>query len=273
MLISYFLDLVGQGLSDQVTWEDSLRGKFSKESTVPLRFEKTRLYVSTLAAQLYCEQKVDLEERFGKEDKEVQKVGTEIHNTLVPTEIIETEDLIDEIKKKKVYTTIFPTRYEHDGVIISGIHDGLIFKNGKPVYLIEIKTTRNPKNLQRVHAGERFQAFLYFLSLEQMGFDVSNLKILIPKVLQDVRRHSFIPSLIRYLNDNKEDFENQFEGKIRIHKYSLTEKRRRDTLSKIEDLVQYWREQRPPTGADTYFKCKYCDFNTSCQKSLFRPLQ
>ncbi len=255
-----------------MNWKDSLLNRPQMESEVPLRFGKSRLFVSTLAAQLFCEQKVDFEEQFGKEELEVQKVGTEIHDTLVPTEVIPTEQLIKHIEEKKTITSIFPTRYETEGIVISGIHDGLIFRDGKPLYLLEIKTTRNPNNLKKTYPGERFQAFLYALSLEQMGFDISGMKIVIPKVLQDVQRESIVEPLIRYLDGEENALEQEFNSRIRIHKYSLTLKRRDKTLETISDLVAYWREERKPRGASSYIKCKFCQFNTSCPKSLFRPL-
>ena len=255
-----------------MTWKDSLLKIPSMESEVPLRFGKTRLFVSTLSAQLFCEQKVDFEEQFGKEELEVQKVGTEIHDTLVPTEEVDVEEIVKGIEGRAIYTTIFPTRFERDGIVISGIHDGLIFRDGVPHYLLEIKTTRNPNNLQKTYPGERFQAFLYALSLEQMGFNISKMKIIIPKVLQNIPRESIIDPLIRYLDGEENALKSEFDSGIKIHQYTLTMNRRRKTLETINDLISYWKELRKPRGASSYIKCKFCQFNTSCPKSLFRPL-
>ena len=73
-------------------------------------------------------------------------------------------------------------------LVLIGIPDAIIFQNRKPTHVIELKTTAKG-DVTRVFDDQKAQALVYGLLLEQMGFDCSELELVIVRY-----RSSAIPS-------------------------------------------------------------------------------
>ncbi|MCY3413533.1 MAG: PD-(D/E)XK nuclease family protein [Candidatus Heimdallarchaeota archaeon] len=245
-------------------WKESLKVDISTlSSEIELANEFDRVYISTLGAQLYCEKKVEFDIQYKPESTDIQKRGTEIHQALIPTEEIDIDDLIDRIDNNEEQISIFPVFFNYGEVLISGIHDGIVFRKGKPKYLFEIKTTRNLRNLEKIWPGERFQSILYAMALQQMGFDISSLKIIILKVSQDIDSASYIDKVLLAL-DKMQPLPENLRSLMNIHSFGLTDKRREEQTKILDNLLHYWKRMRMANGVTNRNKCKYCDYTKEC---------
>lgn len=248
------------------SWEDSLHKNIKEmKSEINLRNDFERIHVSTLSSQLYCEKKVEYDIEFQPEDTETQITGTVIHDSFIPVEEITIEELISNVKSGSRVVSIFHVFLKIGDVLISGIHDGVVFNNGKLKYLFEIKTTKNPRNLLKIWPGERLQSIIYALSLEYMGFDISSLKIVIPKAMQSIEKSSIIDPLLNYLDNKSNELESLYGEEIKIHSFTLTKKRREDAINELGKLIKYWKNEREALFSGNYNKCKYCDYKDICQ--------
>lgn len=255
-------------------WQILLNTDFSKlKSSIDLKYGLKKLYISTLASQFYCEKKIEYDIEYeiehGKtESTEIQKKGTKIHDAVIPVEPITKEELIEKIETESELTTIFPVFFQYKEVIITGIHDGLYFKDNKAKFLFEIKTTTNSKYLNKVWPGESFQAILYALALEHMGMNIDDLIIVIPKISQEFEKETLIDQIILYLESNNTKFKNKFDKKyqniIFIHKFKLTQLRKGKALRELRKLLKYWKMERDAEITNNKNKCLSCMHKDIC---------
>ena len=234
------------------------------KSEIILRHGVERVYISSLASQLYCENKLDFDIINQPESNTQQIKGNEIHDALIPMEETSIEKIIEQIENKIEIIAIFPVYFDFKGVKISGITDGILFRDGKPIYLFEIKTTNG--SIDKIWPGELFQAELYSHALEFMGFDIRNLSIIIPKVKQEIDKESLIKIMINTIDNAKRGRKSiKLPNRpIRIHviKYSSISKLEFElTLNK---LISFWRDNRTPNHSGNPAKCKSCPYTAEC---------
>ncbi len=129
--------------------------------------------ISRIAQQYYCEMKVELSYKYGDVETKDKKKGKEIHGQVLAMEKADPQTLVERISTKEIYSTSFPLIAEIEGIIILGIPDLIVFHKEKPVYLVELKTTKS--HSFRIWSNEVVQVKIYALALEHIGFDCSNL--------------------------------------------------------------------------------------------------
>lgn len=249
------------------SWQESLKNTFD---TVPitekeLRHGFDRVFISSLASQLYCEIKLDFDIKYRPESTPEQVIGTEIHNALIPVEPVTPEQLVSTIESGQEYVSIFPVFLHHTKVLITGIPDGVIFRQKKPRYLFEIKTTNG--KIDKVWPGEKFQAQLYSLALEYMGFDISELEIVIPKVSQKMDKQSLISEMVHKLDTtNKKTkifLQDQYPIMLHVFPYNLRVKK--NTLKTLDQLITFWNENRKASPSYNLMKCRPCPYKNECE--------
>lgn len=132
-----------------INWEDSLR-KGAQPCKSKIRFDLSYVPISHFAKQYFCEKQLDYEYSVGKETSEKEIEGTFIHENVFATEEVDLEQLIESIANSSFYACVFPLYFEINGISFCGIPDGIIFSEGKPILLIELKTTSgNPYTLYK----------------------------------------------------------------------------------------------------------------------------
>jgi hypothetical protein len=188
------------GINVHTTWQQSLILINHRElpvSKISLRHNYERIPIHKMADQLFCEMKIDFDEEYPSERSPEKIEGLIIHDSLVPTKKEDIETVINIIENGKDVFAKFGTYFNYKGVVIIGKHDGAFFQNGIPLYLLEIKSTKGTIN--EVYPSEKIQAYLYALALESMGFDTSQLLIIILKVKMNIERSNLIKAIRDYL--------------------------------------------------------------------------
>lgn len=246
-----------------MTWQEALQNSENPQpsSIIDLRHGFDRVFVSSLASQLYCEIKIDFDVIYKPEPSPQQQLGTEIHDALIPVEPVPIETIIKDIESKLELVTIFPVYFEYNGVLITGITDGVVFRQGKPRYLFEIKTTKG--RIDKVWPGERLQSQLYALALDYMGFDLSNLEIIIPKVKQQVNKTALVKEMLNSL-DNPEQSTLMSDYPIQLHRFRFTANRKKSTKQSLDELITFWKDQRQAKPSGSVAKCRPCPYKTEC---------
>lgn len=246
------------------SWQDNLINfdELVINSEIKLRHDFEQLFISSLASQLYCEKKLEFDIKYKPEPTAEQKLGTEIHEELIPVEPVEAGKLVNDIEAGKEVVSIFPVFYQYQKISIAGIHDGVVFENSKPRYLFEIKSTGG--KLDKVWPGEKFQAFLYGFALEKMGFDTSELEIVIPKVKQSIEKEGLINPILYHLK-NKSIHKFHLENpKIRLHIFDFSQKNKSDIIIQLNELVKFWKKEREAEGSRNLAKCGPCSYRDEC---------
>lgn len=158
-------------------------------------------------------------------------------------------------------------------MVLVGVPDAVIFQKGRPTHIIELKTTRgNPAIL---FDGQRAQAVIYGLLLDQVGFDCGGLNMVVLKLWRQTpmsaeQRSTFLDRLTSALFSGK-DLSAQVsraEGQLVPHSFTY----RRDEAINVLNLTRgYWLEQRPPQPTSNPNKCRACEFRQVCPSSQARP--
>ncbi|WP_321416490.1 hypothetical protein [uncultured Methanomethylovorans sp.] len=159
-----------------INWKDSLR-KEVQPCQSKIRFDLSYVPISHFAKQYFCEQQLDYEYSVGKETSEKEIEGTFIHEEVFSAEEVDLEQIIDSIANSRFYACTFPLYFEINEILFCGTPDGIIYSKGKPIFLIEFKTTSG--NPYALYKNQTIQAEAYAFALENMGFDCNNLCIVI----------------------------------------------------------------------------------------------
>lgn len=230
--------------------------------------------IRDIADQFYCEKKVDLELRLGKKYFKDLKDGSEVHSK-VDSELVRVslKKLIEEIVSKKPLITKLAVDFEIDGVPIFGRSDQIFFRDAKPCYLFELKSTNY--NLDRIYKGEKVQALLYGFGLDKMGFDCSRLCLAVVKVRRDLKSEYYqkltknVIKLLDSMYSTKERILSdciKLEGcYIHLWNYSGIS----ELEAELRDKLSYWTKKRSPAKAKNPTKCKSCVYRKECLQSNF----
>ncbi|NIQ06712.1 MAG: hypothetical protein GWO20_13575 [Candidatus Korarchaeota archaeon] len=228
---------------------------------------------STIARQFFCERKVDFRCKHGEIHTEEKQLGAEIHDAqLIGTKHISTEELIKSIEQKWVLIVHeLPLSAEIKGFPVRGRVDTVIFFQGYPRIVAELKNTTSTP---RIYQNHRVQARMYGLLLDAVGFDCSDLELLIasqhvnaqqrnppkgfyPKDLDQIvihlRSHGKVNRLRRKENYYRELF--PFD--------------RDQALKELAWATEYWWGTREAIPTRNTNKCKVCEYKECERKDLF----
>ena len=251
------------------TWKDSLRDGSFPEVEQTYRHELSFVGASTIAQQFFCEAKVENEYTLGEVPSEGKDIGTDLHEEIFAMEPVEREDLIRLIEEASSLTTTFGLYAEVGGLRVAGNPDAVIFENGRPRWVVELKTTRgDPTRLWR---DQVVQVRVYGLLLERMGFDCSSLTLALVRMKQRrgegaPDRDALLLSIRSALIDGKTaELEAKHEMKFFLMPHASPEAE--GAISWAQD---YWLRKREAVPTGNEGKCRSCEFSSVCVHSLYK---
>jgi CRISPR/Cas system-associated exonuclease Cas4 (RecB family) len=242
---------------------DSGRGEF--RHGVPF------VAVSSIAEQYYCEYKVENEFALGEIPTETKDSGTALHDELMPTERITREEFAKLVCKSEPTLAVLDVWGLAGGLRVVGEPDHIVWSGGKPLWVIELKTTRGDPN--PLWEDQESQVRIYGLLLDRMGFDCSGMRLAVVRLrsaeLGEEEKSEWILRVSRaLLEDGVRALEVEYRGTMKAHLLEHDVGRaERAVLSK----AGYWLNQREPTASTSVGKCRACEYKAVCSKSLYKP--
>jgi PD-(D/E)XK nuclease superfamily protein len=226
--------------------------------------------VSSIAEQYYCEYKLENEFALGEIPTETKDSGTTLHDELMPTEKITPKEFAKLVSKKEPTLAVLGVWGQAGGLRVVGVPDHIIWSQGKPLWVVELKTTRgNPNPLWE---DQENQVRVYGLLLERMGFDCSGMRLAVVRLksgeVKDQEKKEWILKVSSALMwDAVQELETKYQGRMKVHVLS------HDGV-KAETAVRsrsgYWLGEREPLSSTSEAKCRACEYNGVCPKSLFK---
>jgi hypothetical protein len=259
-------------------WKTNLKVGPEK-SQVKLRFDLFSIPISTIATQFYCEKEVEFAKILGKVTSDEELLGTGIHDDLIDSKCkkVSLDEIIESIEGEEYSRCVFSLWFQLNGVTINGRPDLIIFKDSKPVFLIELKSTS--RYLNRTYENQEVQSESYGLALEEMGFNCQNLILAI--VLVSSREWNYcskddflspvvIDEVLSYIGNGKKGITNKFlplsvgnDDEVMWHLKSYN---RPIAIKKITWAIEYWLMERDASFANHPGKCRVCPYNGECPK-------
>lgn len=213
--------------------------------------------------------KVEQDYLHGEIETEEKTGGTVLHEQLLATEKTTLDKIIENIESRPICVASFPIVAKFDDMILSGIPDAVVFVNARPAFIIELKTTKGKTTV--VYDGQKAQTDVYGLLLDLLGFDCSNLKIVITKFkkespLNTKQKTKFLSVLVSSLLEGKhKEFALASKNSIVAH---ISDYNKTTSSNIIEQTKGYWLHQREPIATTNPRKCMSCEFNKLCPSSL-----
>jgi len=227
-----------------------------KDSNVTYRHGVKAIPISRIAQQYYCEYKVDLSYRFGDVSTPEKERGKLLHDIALHGEKIDMKDLVKEITNTEIIVSNFPIVTKIYGEYVCGVADAVVFAYGFPIYVVELKTSRKRR---RIFYNEVFQAELYALALQYIGFDCNYLRLLIIKT--DTVTRDLVQSVLN-------DIEFSLDDATKNVCYKIYEYDWRKALEGYKWARDYWLGLRDPVPTTKKNKCKVCEYKEVCEYSL-----
>ena len=227
--------------------------------------------VSAIAGQFYCEYKVENSFALGEVPTEAKEIGTEMHDELIPGVEVTAKDFVELVSKKKPSYAVLRVWGTVGGLRVIGMPDHIVWSEGRPQWLVELKTTRgDPAPLWE---DQENQARIYGLLLDLMGFDCSKLRLAVVRVKTDEmsvddRRRWTLRVSEALMAGKTSELELEYGGSMKVH---LMAHERRTATAAIMAKGAYWTGEREPTSSLSVGKCRACEYNSVCPKSLFKP--
>lgn len=255
--------------SAEKDWKQNLLNRMDLIKQEKFRHDLPYIKASDIGGQFFCEMKVDLDYVEGRIESQSMIDGTQIHDEVIAMEKTTVDKIIENIESGGIFLAAFTLISRHDDLVLCGIPDAIVFKDSKPVYIIELKTAT--KNIDKIYDGQLGQATVYSFLLEEMGFDCSQLTNVIVKVkrpfdLRKNNRQKFLYGVVGSLFTRMEQaFIEKSKGSVYIHTQKY---KRSDALEIINKIKGYWMGEREPTPTTNPNKCRSCSFKTTCKSSL-----
>jgi len=249
-------------------WE---REKEFYESAQPsLRHNTKFVAVSSIANQFYCEYKVENEFAVGEIPTEAKETGTNLHDELMPTVAISREEFAEMVGRKKPSLGVLRVWGAAMGLRLVGMPDHIVWAEGRPLWLVELKTTRGDPN--PLWEDQENQVRIYGLLLELMGFDCSRMRLAVVRLktneLDEAEKREWIVRVSEaLLTGEVEELEAKHRGIMKAH---LLDHNRKLAEAAVALKAGYWLNKRQPTSSTSVGKCRACEYNSVCPKSLVR---
>lgn len=240
-----------------------------KEEDPSLRFDKRGVWASEIGSQLFCETSLELDSILGELETEEMRLGTKAHKQFAESfpsatvkEILQTI-YSDKISMIMELGLIAWNRDEK--VFMSGRPDGMIFRKGIPLLVMELKFNKFNRPFPSYHAQTRF----YCSMLHHLGFNTSRLYYTIgmghkdysgPKVSQITADR-----LVRITANPENPPENLKIGKIEFHFFPFNYS---EFKKQFHKLIAFWKKEREATPQKNRNKCKGCKRRSNCGRSL-----
>jgi CRISPR/Cas system-associated exonuclease Cas4 (RecB family) len=244
----------------------------AKEETTKFRTNISVIPASSIAEQYYCEMKVEQKYIRGEVQTEAKEEGTNLHDNLLRMRKSTIKKIIKDIENKEILVASFPLVAKFEGLTLGGVPDAIVFQKSKPLYVIELKTTARG-DTTIVYDSQRAQASIYGLLLELIGFDCSNLKLIIvryktsaPLSKKNKNKNRFLDILVQSLiTGNADSFASKSKNEVVVHTLSYA---KLYAVQAIREKKGYWLNEREPIPTSNPNKCRGCEFANLCPSSL-----
>lgn len=235
-----------------------------------VRHNLSRLYVSNIIEQYYCELKLE-NKYLGREatSTRIKRRGEELHDAILGIQKISYGEIISKIESLPIYTTSFPLIVKYKNIVIAGRPDAITFVHGKPRFVSELKTTHG--NSLRIWRNQIIQAGIYAFLLEEMGFDCSSLQLVVLRMKHDPHerieyKHELIyPIMSTLMNRRIKDLERIYSGNIHCEDYPYC---RKIIEKELNWALGYWLSKRQPQQTTVPRRCQSCEFRRTCKRRL-----
>jgi hypothetical protein len=232
-----------------------------------LRFGRSMVSISNIAAQFYCEQKLDLASEHPVAPTEQMQKGIEAHEAAATLGMaVSKEEAVKDAmaeREEAIFICEFKIALIHNSVPIIGMVDEAWFRGGNVGLVVERKFS----NTLTVYNPYHVQAQLYCLGLGEMGFNISSTmyKIMIFKLSCrqcDKLLDRTCPIFV--LDGGKI---NCGQGEVVEHIYPMNKARIRQDL---DWALDFWLNKRQAIPTKVQAKCRACEYSGMCDSSLAR---
>jgi PD-(D/E)XK nuclease superfamily len=227
---------------------------------------------SSIGTQYFCEMKLDQSYIHGDIETEEKTEGDVLHEELLAMEPTTQKTLLEDIEKRRIVVASFPLAAEAEGLILIGVPDAVIFQSGKPTHIVELKTTRGSASI--LYDGQRAQAIIYGLLLDQVGFDCTGLNLVVVKFSRQTpisgqQKSQFLDALTSALISNKSltALASKADGNVVPHSFPY---RKAEAVGILNSTRGFWLNQREARATSNPNKCRACEFRSVCPSSLAR---
>jgi hypothetical protein len=243
---------------------------FFRSRKPEFRHDTAFVGVSTLAGQFYCEYKVENEFALGEIPTEAKEAGTDLHNELIPQVAISRKRFSRLVERKEPSFAVIRVWGTIGGLRIVGMPDHIVWSEGKPLWLVELKTTGGDPTL--LWDDQTSQVRIYGLLLQSMGFDCSGLKLALVRIkatgLAEEEKSAWIQEVSNSLQaEEVRKLETRHKGLMKVHLID------HDVVAAEAAILSkrgYWLKEREPTSSTSVGKCRACEYHPVCSKSLFK---
>jgi hypothetical protein len=225
---------------------------------------------SSIGIQYFCETKLDQTYIHGEIETEEKTEGNVLHEELLAMEPTTQKTLLEDIEKRQLVVASFPLAAEAEGLILIGVPDAVIFQKGKPTHIVELKTTRG--NASILYDGQRAQAIIYGLLLDQVGFNCTDLNLVVVKFsrqtpITEQQKSQFLDALTGALISKKglSTLASKADGQVVPHSFPYS---RDEAVGILNQTRGYWLNQREARPTSNPNKCRACEFKRICPSSL-----
>jgi hypothetical protein len=233
----------------------------NREQSGLLRFERSAIVASDVAAQFYCEKKVEMQYVYGRVETESKNMGTEAHASLVKESgKVNRERLWEKIYSgKPIFALEMFLLAKYGGAFLSGKPDSVLFRRGVPLMVFEYKFSKSDVAFLSYHV----QAQTYCVLLGRMGFDVSRLFYTIvvadPKTKGSTEFRKNVKRKV--INNRSEIAAHSIEGaKIYLNKFNNAYAEMDLTWA-----LEFWSKKREAKPTTNLNKCDRCEYKLKCQ--------
>ena len=251
-------------------WKDNLSSINHFLEKKRFRHAVRAVSASSIGTQFFCEMKVEQDFIHGEIETEEKKEGDTLHSELLAMKPTSQKRLIREIEEERVVVASFPLAGEAEGLVLMGVPDAVVFQEGKPTHVIELKTTRGDPSI--LFDGQRAQAVIYGLLLDLVGFDCTKLNLLVTKLVRqsqmsEEQKERFLDMLTKTLLEGEDlaGIASESGGRFFSHSFAY---RRGEGIKVLNQIRGYWLESRLPRATSNPNKCGGCEFKKVCPSSL-----
>ena len=259
------------------TWEDSLKlvqGVISElaekveKGKADLRFGLPAVAASSIAAQYYCEKKVELGQTLGREETPEMRLGIEAHERLLEGTIKTKRERVWRHIASGVATMVREMLLlgKYKDIIIGGVADGIYFDEGTPKILVEYKFTKSQRPWRDYHV----QARVYCLLLHLMGFNTERLKYALILAPPECKERKELKEIVKAIlsNPGKDMMEvkvNEVVARIYVADFEMNR-----AMQDLDWALGFWKMEREATPTRKAGKCAICEFKQTCPNSIVK---